>query len=79
MRAKVEEFISKRDADLEEATFVSTCRKVTTAEYEKQKNETSIALAGLLEDIIANTTLSAKVKKSQLKKVCPSSLFNGGV
>ena len=58
-----------KSASISDAVFVSSCQKVSSAEYEQQKTDTHSALADLLDSIIHNESLSDKEKKAKLKMV----------
>lgn len=66
----MEEFLStKRSTNLSDAVFVSSCQKVSSAEYEQHKMATQSALADLLDSLVHNENMSDKEKKAKLKMV----------
>ena len=46
------------------------CAQVTEREYEEQKRNSMQCIAALLDNILSDETMSAKVKKQRLKMVC---------
>lgn len=66
----MEDFLSKnKSTSVSDVAFVSSCQKVSSAEYEQQKTATHSALADLLDSIVHNENLSDKEKRAKLKMV----------
>lgn len=60
---------AKNSTDVSDAAFVSSCRKVSSTEYEQQKMATQSALADLLDSIVHDENISEKEKRAKLKMV----------